>query len=79
MQDFSQVQKEVLAAFREITVGYARVQLWRETVTLPVQFDDLEDIEALPEQYFWKQKKSGALALTVQLLPSPSLFTGTDL
>ncbi len=28
MERFREVQKEVLIAFKEITVGYARVQLW---------------------------------------------------
>ena len=69
MERFSEVQKEVLLAFKEITVGYARVELWNKTAH--IQFDDFDEIKSLPEEYYWKSKKSGALFLTVQLLPSP--------
>jgi hypothetical protein len=66
------VQEMVLVAFKEITVGYARVQLWNETVTPQIQLDDFDDIIDLPEQYYWKPRQPGALFVTVQLLPSPS-------
>lgn len=72
MEDISQVQEKVLLAFKEITVGYARVQLWNNNGTPHIQLDELDDIKALPEQYYWKPKKSGALFLTVQLF-SPSV------
>jgi hypothetical protein len=65
------VQEKVLVAFKEITVGYARVQLLNKTSTLFTQLDDLDDIKALPEQYYWKPKKSGSLFLTVQLFSPP--------
>ncbi len=77
MERFSQVQKEVLLAFKEISVGYARIQLWNMTATPEIQFDDFEDIKALPEDYFWESKKPGALFLTVQLIPSPASNEGT--
>jgi hypothetical protein len=69
MERFSEVQKEVLLAFKEITVGFARVQLWNKTAQ--IQFDDFDEIKSLPEEYYWKSKKSGALFLTVQLLEPP--------
>jgi hypothetical protein len=71
MEDISQVQKYVLVAFKEITFGYARVQLWNNNVSPHTQFDDFDDIKALPEEYYWKSKKLVALFLTVQMLPSP--------
>ena len=71
MERFGQVQEKVLVAFKEITVGYARVQLLNKTSTPYTQLDDLDDIKALPEQYYWKPKKSGSLFLTVQLFSPP--------
>ena len=71
MERFGQVQEKVLVAFKEITVGYARVQLWNKTSTPYTRLDDLDDIKALPEQYYWKPKKSGSLFLTVQLFSPP--------
>jgi hypothetical protein len=71
MERFSEVQKEILLAFKEITVGYARVQLWNKTATPHIQFDNLDEIKDLPEEYYWEPKKSGALFLTAQLFPSP--------
>ena len=42
----------------------------------------MDDIKALPEEYYWKSKKPGALFATVQLLPSPPVSrqpTSTEL
>jgi hypothetical protein len=72
MEDIRQVQKEVLLTFKEITVAYARVQLWNKNVTPHIQLDDFDDIKALPEGYYWESKKPGALFATVQMLPSPT-------
>ena len=69
MERFSQVQKEAFFAFREINVGYARVQLWNKTAH--IQFDNVDEIKALPKEYYWNSKKSGALFLTVQLSYPP--------
>ena len=69
MEDISQVQKEVLQAFKEISVGYARVQLWQKTATENTLIEDLDDIKALSEKYYWKPKNSGSLFLAVQLSP----------
>ncbi len=77
MDDISQFQKEILLAFREITVGYGSVQLWNKNTNPHTLMDDLDDIKALPEQYFWKAKLPGALFLNVQLLPSASTSTGS--
>jgi hypothetical protein len=71
MEDISQVQEKVLLAFKEITVGYARIQLWNNNAAPPIHFDDLDGIKALPEQYYWKPKKSGSLFLAVQLFSPP--------
>lgn len=71
MERFSELQKEVLVAFKEISLGFARVQLWNKTAAPSIQFNDLDDIKALPEQYFWKRKQYGSLSLTVQLLSPP--------
>jgi hypothetical protein len=72
MERFSQVQEKLLLAFKEISVGYARIQLWNMTATPEIQIDDFDDIKALPEDYYWESKKPGALFLTVQLIPSPA-------
>jgi hypothetical protein len=69
MVRFSEVQKEVLFAFKEIKIGYARVQLWNDTANM--QFNDINMIKALPEEFYWEAKKAGALYLTVRLLPNP--------
>ena len=82
MEDISQVQEKVLLAFKEITVGYARVQLWNKNATPHIQLDDFDDIKALPEEYYLKSKNPGALFLTVQVLPSPPASrqpTSTDI
>jgi hypothetical protein len=78
MERFVQVQEKVLVAFKEITVGYPRVQLWNKNDSPHTQFDDFDDIKALPEEYYWKSKKLGSLFLTVQLLPSPPLTASVD-
>jgi hypothetical protein len=73
MERFGQVQKAVeewyAKDFPEVTA--LKVQLWNKTGTEDSQLDDLDDIKALPEDYYWKSKKLGSLFLTVQLLPSP--------
>ena len=71
MEGFVQVQKEVLAAFEEITVGFSKVQLWNKNgdVSQFTELDDLDDIKALPEEYFAEED---GLFLTVQLPPAIS-------
>jgi hypothetical protein len=68
MEDISQVQEKVLLAFKEITVGYARVQLWQKTATENTRIEDLDDI---PDEYYLKPK-NGGLSLTIVLLTSPT-------
>jgi len=69
MEDISQVQEKVLLAFKEITVGYARVQLWQKTATENTRISTWKQLKSLPEAYF--EEESG-IDLTVALLPSPT-------
>ena len=66
MEDLSQVQEKVLVAFKEITVGYSKIQLYNKYNAL---VDDLDDV---PDDYY-KKPKEGGLSITIQLLPSPTL------
>ena len=65
MEDLSQICKEVLVAFKEITVSYSKIQLYDNDNSL------VNDLDEIAEVYYKKLKENG-LSLTVQLLPSPT-------
>jgi hypothetical protein len=77
MEDICQVQEKILLAFKEITVGYARVQVWDKNVTPPIHLDDFDEIKKLAEEYYLNPNKSGSLFLTVQL-SSPPILASVD-
>jgi hypothetical protein len=77
MEDLSEMQEQVKKKYG-LVEGFAYIQLWNKTATPHTLFDDLDEIKALPEQYYWKAKQPGALFLTVQVLPSPSASRQTN-
>ena len=79
MEDMSQVMKEVLLAYREIPVGYSRLQLWNKNVTPHIRLRVFNDIETLAEQYFWDEIQPGFLCLSVQLDSTPIQSTNSEL
>lgn len=71
MVDLSEVQKEVLVAFEEITVGYSKIQLWVTTVengeTKITTWTNLMD---LPSTYF----AEGGSAVVIKLLAQGLIY-----
>jgi hypothetical protein len=79
MKRFSQVQKEVLVAFKEIKIQTVciYIQLWNKTTTEIIQIQTWLQLQGLPEAYFAEEN---GLFLTVELLSPPSRQpTSTDL
>ena len=52
MERFSQAQEKVLLAFKEITVGYARVQLWNKNASENKQIKTWSQLKGLSEACF---------------------------
>jgi hypothetical protein len=69
MVKLSQVQEKVLVAFKEITVGYPRIQLWKKTATEDSHIKTWSQINSLPQEYFIEEN---GLFLTIQVLAPPS-------
>jgi hypothetical protein len=68
MEDICQVQKEVLLTFKEITVGYARLQLWNKNAGGNKQIKIWSQLKGPSEAYFAEED---GLCFTVVLPPSP--------
>lgn len=75
MEDFVQVQEEIshLLLNSKPEVDAASIQLWNKNFNPQVQYDDLDDIKNLPEEYYCKPKKSEALFLTIRVLSSSDI------
>ena len=68
MERFSEVQEKVSVAFKEISLGFARVQLWNKNSSEFNQMKTFSQLKGLPEAYFAEEN---GLSLTVQLLYPP--------